>query len=643
MHVVNLNSIEIKNFRTISELEVDLSCGITLIKGKNGSGKSSIPNAIYTCIYNRQLNGRPASAGIKNGTKSSLLKLNFTIDNVDKYSIIRTIGKKSSVELLKNGDVISKGSKVKSIIEELIPQDIIKLNMLQSLDIKSLISGYVDVSGFVKKVSDKRKEYEMTLRDLEHKLQNVDISINNFDLNISEMEKMKHNNENDLNLIMSEITSLKQNLNSSIDPTLAKEKHENIIKLNSEYTVLVNDLEKNIRSELNEKVETPIQQITSEMNSIASEYTNEIKTLDLQLKSEIDKLSSEKQMIYNRIKNLEDEISKYTTLINQHVCFVCEHEIDEKDLKKYEAKISQLQNEIKNEQNKIAKIENDTEQSIKDKYKKVKIDKYNASTKRIEELNNDLKKYKSERELYINKLNNLESEKQKIYTNLLKKYNITTDDLKVDYSKVINNFDRITELSAKINIINKNIQDIVNKINQYLSEKEKFISENKKSDIENKIKEIGKKITILKTWENSRLLNKLITKKLSSTINSIIKTKYNYIIQVNFDIDDKDNLVITAKNMHGDIVPIEDASTGEGVIGKLILYSAFRTFMSQECSVSTVFLDEFLDSLDDENVFKAFEFLKDIANDENISIFIISHRQDIQTEAAENVIDMNTI
>ena len=108
---IKFKEVEIKNFRSIQDAIVSLDeQGIVVVKGineyedkasSNGSGKSSIFEAIIYCIFEETSTGEKdvANRVINNGF---YIKLTFDIDGIN-YVIIRdNDGKRTNVNLYKN-------------------------------------------------------------------------------------------------------------------------------------------------------------------------------------------------------------------------------------------------------------------------------------------------------------------------------------------------------------------------------------------------------------------------------------------------------------------------------------------------------------------------------------------------------------
>lgn len=645
MKIIKLNKIKIINFRSISDMEIDFTKGLNVIVGKNGKGKTTIMNSVYTCLYNRQLNGRPASSGIKNGKDKSYIELLFTINNED-YNMQRTIGKKSSVVLYKNGDKLATGANVKKIIDDLIPNDIVKLNMLQQLDIKKLVSNYADVSDFINRITAKQNENDEKLYNLKAKIDDHENKIENIKSSIASIKNIYESELEKVNNLKNDLMNIENTLNNSSinNKEIIHNKIETINKFNFELKTTYENIEKDIQNKIQSECNIPIQNLKFEIESLNQQYTNETNEIDKKAISEINKLINDKNEFSYQIKQLNSEIKKYEDLINQKICFVCEHEINDYDMEKYNNKILELKNNISHLENNINIINRKIDELKNIAYNE-KMDAYNNVTEKIKKINQQIEDLLVKKEKLEDQLSDseIQNKKYRIYQDLLKKYNLSESDLNKNYSETLKLIDNKIKLESMINAINDNLESINKKLIEETKKYKKIISDKSINDTKIEIENLEEEQRILSVWKNTRLLNKLIVKKLSKTIDKIIKTRYNSLIDVSFDIDENDNIIILSKNHHGDLVPFEDTSTGEGIISKLVLYSAIRDVFSSEYDLKTLFLDEFLDNLDEINASKSLFFLKNQSDKYDLSIFVISHRPDIQNELAEQIIDMNNI
>ena len=127
--------MEIKGFCSIRDLSITLGTeGIHLVKGNNGSGKSSFLNAISWCLYGKTLKNikdvNTLESWRPNDYKGTMVKIFFEKDG-SIHQIIRCQEYKGKVEEAKGGNrllYLIDGAQVKEKskpkIQELIEKDL---------------------------------------------------------------------------------------------------------------------------------------------------------------------------------------------------------------------------------------------------------------------------------------------------------------------------------------------------------------------------------------------------------------------------------------------------------------------------------------------------------------------------------------
>ncbi len=73
-----INSIELGNFLSHSDTQLNFDNGVTIFVGDNGAGKSSIIDAITFALFGKHTRGEKKGI-VKRGTNQSYVKLNFNI------------------------------------------------------------------------------------------------------------------------------------------------------------------------------------------------------------------------------------------------------------------------------------------------------------------------------------------------------------------------------------------------------------------------------------------------------------------------------------------------------------------------------------------------------------------------------------
>lgn len=136
-----INKLELCNFRKHRKLEVVLKPGVTGIVGDNGTGKSSIVEALQFALTGDLYHGKKSEA-ITVGEDSGYVRMLFTL-NGKKGTLIRYLTS-SAPELVYDGKVKKKAGEVKELWDTLLqvgPEIISKVIIARQGDIPLLFSG----------------------------------------------------------------------------------------------------------------------------------------------------------------------------------------------------------------------------------------------------------------------------------------------------------------------------------------------------------------------------------------------------------------------------------------------------------------------------------------------------------------------
>ena len=101
-----LRSVELTNFVSHDNTEIDFATGVNLIVGNNGAGKSSIVDAIKFALFNERRSGNTQDM-IKKGKLEASVTLNFNMGGLD-YELYRSIAVRKGAKEDCNGTVIVK-------------------------------------------------------------------------------------------------------------------------------------------------------------------------------------------------------------------------------------------------------------------------------------------------------------------------------------------------------------------------------------------------------------------------------------------------------------------------------------------------------------------------------------------------------
>lgn len=122
--MVTFKKIHMKNWKVYKNKKINFKEKANIIDWQNGTGKSSMFEAIVFCLYGVTPKGFNYERLRNDPTQEMSLVLWFSIEE-DDYKLTRKVGGKSSVELLKNDEIVSNSSRhLLSYINGLIPSDI---------------------------------------------------------------------------------------------------------------------------------------------------------------------------------------------------------------------------------------------------------------------------------------------------------------------------------------------------------------------------------------------------------------------------------------------------------------------------------------------------------------------------------------
>jgi len=154
-----LDRLELKNFKRFSHAEIRFKDGITGILGNNGTGKSSLVQAIFFALYGVQATGIAADyivSSFASPREKCEVRLDFRIGG-DTYTVLRTFKKGKSVThdatFHKNGKLMATGvSQVEAEVKRTIG--------MGPVDFKNTIyAGQKDLLTLLENTPGKRKEW----------------------------------------------------------------------------------------------------------------------------------------------------------------------------------------------------------------------------------------------------------------------------------------------------------------------------------------------------------------------------------------------------------------------------------------------------------------------------------------------------
>lgn len=478
-----IKSIKMENFRSHRNSCIEFNKGITTIIGQNGSGKSSIFEAMNFALFapRRKSKGFTLENLKKIGAKSFSVQLEFEVRG-NTYKVVRKRHSgKSEDKLYINGRLSAEStSEINKKVEEILEIDddvfsnaiYIKQGEISSLihiepakrkEIIGKLLGIEKYGAVYNQMGEIIRTFENKLVELEGELKQIDGIKNEIDeirVKIIEREKDEKIIEEEKGAL-EKLKDEKYNLLKECETK--KEKHNN---LKNKIKELGSEL-KNIKSEIN-RLERDLKLVR---------YHNDIKNNNE--KGYIRYIELEKE-----IKELSDKIRDYKQYYDLHSKLIGKLEGIEKDLNKNEEKLKDMLKDAENvvqnigERNKIKKEINNTRRN----------QRFRESTnRRLVSIDLELRKFEDIKDK-LKELENIEKELKKIeyHKNQLNE----TKKYYEEYLKVEKEFEILK--SKK-----KDFENLAIKKEELEKELEKKKNDKKKLEAELKsFEEIGKKISL---------------------------------------------------------------------------------------------------------------------------------------------------
>ncbi len=622
---MKINKIKINSFGKLRNKEIEFKNGINILYGENESGKSTIMNFIKNTLYGISKNkkGKEISDYDKYkpwGKEEFSGKLEYTLDNNEKYEIYRDFNKKNPKIYNENSEDISKEFNINKktgneffyeqtkVDEELflstvgMLQSEIKLEknnqniLVQKLaNLASTGDDNVSYKRAIERINRRQLDEIGTDRSKEKpinllKKQIQDLEINK--INLEQYQNKKYEIEENEKKLLNDLNNLKNENN-----------YYNEIKLLIENKKIEKEkinIKENINKENNEKINL----LKKEIEEKNKKTNIEKNKNNLKSKNKINK----KIKIY----------FLFLIIINIILLFILKNKF------KYIILISIpiyliISLIIKNKTNK--KIRNNINQEINEKINEIKIKENEINLIKInnEKLENEIKKLNNE----FNLKNNLELEKIKIkYKNLINENKMSEK----------NNYENI---NLKLGLIQSKINDTQIEIHKLKLEKESVEPRlDKLAQIEEQLNNNYEKLNNLNNLNDSMEYAKNILEKsfekmknsvtpkftnnLSETISQIFNNKYS---KVKFN--EENGLIVELEN--GDYVPADRLSIG--TIDQL--YLSLRISMIDELSEEKLplFLDESFAYYDNNRLENALKYITNNLESRQTLIFTCANRE----------------
>lgn len=594
---LTFGKMRIHNFLSFLDEEFDFSetRHMTLICGKNndvknsknGSGKSATFSALLYCLFGELVNNIKIQ-NLRNrycGSKDMFVELEFKSGDTG-YHLIRGLNKygMSYVELHRiSSDGIATNLTKSSIAETnlFLENEILHCDI--SIFLRTTFLSSDQNYNFFRLKPQPKKEFIERL---------FDISIfgsmyNLIHRDILQQDKLIYSSQNNLLTLN----------NTEQDYKVRMDKFSEEIKKNLEQTEeKLSEVKKEYQNLKNSQIDLNETQIKN-----FEDLLNKLNDASIKIKAAIKKFEQQSIKLIKAKSKLESTRSSKQSILDQYdellgkICDDCRPIVSEYyDLPKISDEIKDLDQKISRSNVESEKIQNEI-QTYSEKLDKIE-DKSKLINKKIYDLTSESNNLRIKLLQYENQISNL--------TKNLEKFRAEKNPYTDLYNK--NHLTLITE--------SKNLEEISTKTN-YLKYAENIVSQD--------------------------TIKKFIIKDLVQMLNVKIKyyltrlgSNYTCIFDENMDYQ-----FIT----DGGVCEYDNFSSGEKMRLMIAVSFAFKDFMSVRSNITSniLVLDEFIDSNVDtfaiENIIK---ILKEFSIINNQSIYIISHRKEIDNALFDNIIQI---
>ncbi|MFU8653004.1 AAA family ATPase [Methanotorris formicicus] len=448
-----IREIKMKNFKSHVNSRITFKEGISVIVGHNGSGKSSIFDAVHYALFRPRLRYEDL---VTRGRKNLSVELTFEVGG----KIYRVVRERGNERLYANDELIAKGSN--EVTRE--------IKNILGIDEKTFTNSiYIKQGEIAELIHTSPAERERTIAKL--------LGIGEYQKSWETMREVINNFEGRLSLIEGELKN-KEKIEKDI-----MEKSEELEGLKVKLEKLgeeFNNLNKKLidkKKELEDWDEIRVKFI--KFTSKLEKYESDLKGIE----NEIKKYEDDLQTISNVSLTIEENKEKY----NQYLSIKEELENVKKSLNelkgsvdKYNKLIGQKEN-IKNTINKLETKISNFKYGEDLEYLNSILESLNKKIKKFEEIKEAIRNLKQINE----KLDGVERHKQIISENKksYEKY-LKLEDEKNDLEKMTAAY---TTLKEKYNNLIDNLKNLDKKKNELLDE----ISRSNIKEIEKKVKEIN--------------------------------------------------------------------------------------------------------------------------------------------------------
>lgn len=511
MSVFHLKQINIRNFRSIQKVDLEIKDGLYAIIGKNadqastfnGAGKSSTVYALWWCLTGNSLGGEVLADDVVNIQAGKDCKVECIFDT-DQGEVIITRCRKdkefgNNLFLTINGQDLSchKVAETQERINQLLKVnfDVLKSTIIMTSDIKARFSELNPQNrvALLESIRDYtiwekvRAESNADMKDLDAQIkQNTgDVnqmqgSINTYNNLVGDLrqkyveERSKVNNDNPEEKIKALETQLveKQNELQGCDE---KQYNEAIVLLDGKISVK------------NEYIQTLLAQHSGNNENINQKYKEQTKTTNdsiQELQTKINNIKTQAMTIDFDVRTLQNDVSVIDKWFQNDTCPTCNRKLErtEEEINNKNNQKAELVSKIAEKNNQKTKL---SEDEIKIKEEKEKLEKIleNYEKSQSDELQAEKNNYETALSTIKNEISELEEQK-KMQRSALETLNTKKSTLNNEITGLQT---QITTLKEQNKSVEEKLQEIQSQAAEYKKQvdeleqnKEKIIEENAK-------------------------------------------------------------------------------------------------------------------------------------------------------------------
>ena len=451
--------------------EINFSKGLNLIKAPNGSGKSSILDALNFVLFGKPFRNIKINQLInKHNNKNLVVELDFKTNNNDEYKLTRGL-KPNIFTLVRNGSELDTLSSKKLNQEEL--EKILGIN-------ERLFKNIVGIA-----VTNNKPFLSMSQMEKRNLVENI-FNIDVLSEMAKEVKKRNSLNKSDERILIGEFSSLKERI---------KDNESNLNKIKKYIEEFDLNKQKNL-----ENIKTKVIKINSDIDVIKTNITkceefiksNPIKTekpddsLYADIKSKIAVCNYEEKRIKKTLKELD----------NKSTCPLCSGSLTEGDasvhIKELKKKIEELKVERDDKLNQLDSLDEQIEKFNKEESNLKTIESRlseedNKLKQKLKELVNLKENYINEKDKTCSLEDGGEEEKIKELNKKLENINLILEELKEKISVDNKLVDILGDEGLRMFFFMKLLPILNQRINYYLEKFELSITLEFNAILENKI------------------------------------------------------------------------------------------------------------------------------------------------------------